>query len=79
MTTKEIIQKLNSIQLAIYVHPDRQPDSEFAGIVDELREIISELSDSSLLRSDSSLLRSVFEFFEEIAPPTNRPKRTGAG
>ena len=45
MTTSEIIRKLNSVQLSIYAHPDRQPDSEFAECVDILNEVIAALQE----------------------------------
>jgi hypothetical protein len=43
MNFKGIIEKIEQVQRSIYVHPDRQPNSEFADCVDILSEIIKHL------------------------------------
>lgn len=70
MTTKEIIRRLNSVQLSIYVHPDRKPDSEFADQVDSLTDIIAEIGQKL----------AVVDMLEELAseevPVFNKPNRS---
>jgi hypothetical protein len=66
MTTTEIIKKLTQVQLSIYVHPDRQPNSEFAYCVDTLGDIIETLK--------ASPIQAVLAALEEDEP---KPVRNG--
>ncbi len=58
MNFKEIIEKLNHVQLSISAHPDSQPDSEMADCVDTLSEVIQHLK-AHLSDSPTALLHNI--------------------
>lgn len=35
----ELLKKLNSLKLFLQAHPDNEPDSEFADMIDTIRDI----------------------------------------